>query len=166
MHIRFMLMQVIAKWVEMTDISEIVFNKKVRFEYTVEEELEAGLALQGWEVKSLRMGKVNISDAYVILRHQEAYLLGARIDPLQTAAAHLMPDAARTRKLLLKRRELAHLIGCVERSGYTLVPVSLYWKKNHIKMRLAVVKGKKTYDKRETIKDREWQRQQARLFKR
>ncbi|MCX7116239.1 MAG: SsrA-binding protein SmpB [Gammaproteobacteria bacterium] len=149
----------------MSDASEIVYNKKVRFDYTIEEELEAGLVLQGWEVKSLRVGKVNISDAYVILRHQEAYLLGARIDPLSTASTHVMADPARTRKLLLKRRELAHLIGCVERSGFTLVPVSLYWKKNCIKMRLAVVKGKKTYDKRETIKDREWQRQQARLFK-
>lgn len=150
----------------MSDDAVIVFNKKVKFDYTIEEELEAGMVLEGWEVKSLRMKKVNISEAYVILKHREAYLLGARIEPLQTASKHVVADPVRTRKLLLKQRELSHLIGCVERAGYTLVPMSLYWKKNHIKMRLAVVKGKKVHDQRQSIKEREWQRQQARLFKR
>ena len=145
--------------------STIVINNKARFEYFIEDDYEAGLVLEGWEVKSLRAGKINLSDAHVIIKYGEAFLLGAQIQPLPTASAHLLPEANRTRKLLLNRRELNHLIGSVERQGYTLVPLSLYWKNNHIKMKLALAKGKKTHDKRDTVKDREWQRAHARLMK-
>ena len=144
----------------------IVTNKKVRFDYFIEDEYEAGLVLEGWEVKSLRAGKVNLSDAHVIMKNGEAWLLGAQIQPLPTASVHSRPDSLRTRKLLLSRRELSQLIGSVERQGYTLVPLTLYWKRNHIKMRLALAKGKKTHDKRATIKDREWHRESARIMKR
>ncbi|KTD18048.1 SsrA-binding protein SmpB [Legionella jordanis] len=143
----------------------IVVNKKAHFEYFIENEYEAGLALEGWEVKSLRAGKINLSDAHVIIKNGEAFLLGAQIQPLPTAAAHLYPDPSRTRKLLLNRKELNQLIGSVERQGYTLIPLSLYWKSNLVKMKLALAKGKKSHDKRETIKDRDWQRDKARLLK-
>lgn len=143
----------------------IVVNKKARFDYFIEDEYEAGLVLEGWEVKSLRAGKINLSDAHVIIKHGEAFLLGAQIQPLPTAAKHLFPDPIRTRKLLLNQRELSKLIGHVERQGYTLVPLSLYWKQNRIKMCLALAKGKKTFDKREAVKDRDWQRDRARIIK-
>jgi SsrA-binding protein len=143
----------------------IALNKKARFDYYIEEEFEAGLVLEGWEIKSLRAGKVNLSDAHVIVKRGEAFLLGSQIQALPTAAAHLHPDPSRTRKLLLHKRELDQLIGHVERQGYTLIPLSLYWKKNKVKMRLALAKGKKTHDKRETIKERDWQRTRARLMK-
>lgn len=145
--------------------ASIAINKKARFDYFIEDEFEAGLVLLGWEVKSLRAGKINLSDAHVIIKHGEAFLLGAQIQPLPTAAAHLLPDATRTRKLLLNRRELNQLIGSVERQGYSIVPLSLYWSKNNIKMKIALVKGKKMHDKRDTIKDRDWQRDKARLMK-
>ena len=147
------------------DSATIVVNKKARFEYFIEEEFEAGLVLQGWEIKSLRAGKVNLSDAHVIVKYSEAFLLGAQIQPLPTASAHLHPDSLRTRKLLLNRRELNQLIGSVERQGYTLIPMSLYWKNNHVKMRVALAKGKKTHDKRETVKDRDWARSHSRIMK-
>lgn len=143
----------------------IVVNKKARFDFFVEDEYEAGLVLEGWEIKSLRAGKVNLSDAHVILKNSEAWLLGAQIQPLPTASTHIPPDSTRTRKLLLNRRELDQLIGSVERQGYTLIPLSLYWKHNKIKMKVALAKGKKTHDKRETIKDRDWQRDRSRLMK-
>lgn len=148
------------------DSATIVVNKKARFDYQVEAEYEAGLVLQGWEVKSLRAGRVNISDAHVILKHGEAWLLGAQIQPLSTASTHVVPDPIRTRKLLLKQRELSTWVGSVEREGYTLIPLRLYWKHNLIKMKVALAKGKKSHDKRATIKDREWQRDRARLMKR
>ncbi len=143
----------------------IVLNKKARFEYFIEEEFEAGLVLLGWEIKSLRAGKVNLSDAHVYLKQGEAFLLGASIQPLFTAAVHLHPDPLRTRKLLLNRRELNRLIGSVERQGYTIIPMSLYWKNNKVKMRVALAKGKKTHDKRETVKDRDWARAHSRIVK-
>ena len=143
----------------------IVFNKKIRFDYFVEDNYEAGLVLQGWEIKSLRAGKINLSDAHVIIKHSEAWLLGAQIQPLPTASAHLHPDSLRTRKLLLKRRELDKLIGHIERQGYTLVPLSLYWKRNKVKINVALAKGKKMHDKRASTKDREWQRDRSRLMK-
>jgi len=149
----------------MTDKATIVVNKRARFDYSLEDEFEAGLVLTGWEVKSLRAGKVNISDAHVILKQQEAWLLAAQIQPLPTASLHTIPDSLRTRKLLLSRRELARLIGLVERQGYTIIPLSLYWKKNKIKMKIALAKGKKTHDKRETTKAREWQRAHSRIMK-
>ncbi len=147
------------------DSTTIVVNKKARFEYFIEDEYEAGLVLEGWEIKSLRAGKVNLSDAHVIVKHGEAFLLAASIQPLSTAAAHLYPDALRTRKLLLNRSELNKLIGSVERQGYTIIPMSLYWKKNNVKMRIALAKGKKNHDKRETVKDREWTRSHSRIMK-
>lgn len=147
------------------DSTTIVVNKKARFEYFIEDEYEAGLVLEGWEIKSLRAGKVNLSDAHVIVKHGEAFLLAASIQSLSTAAAHLYPDALRTRKLLLNRSELNKLIGSVERQGYTIIPMSLYWKKNNVKMRIALAKGKKNHDKRETVKDREWTRSHSRIMK-
>lgn len=143
----------------------IALNKRAGFDYFIEEQFEAGLVLEGWEVKSLRAGKVNIADSHVIIKHGQAFLLGAQIQPLSTAATHLHPDPIRTRKLLLNKKELNHLIGSVERQGYTIVPLSLYWKKNKIKIKIALAKGKKEHDKRDTIKDREWQRDRSRLMK-
>lgn len=143
----------------------IVTNRKARFAYFIEDDYEAGLVLEGWEVKSLRAGKVNLSDAHVILKRGEAWVLGMQIQPLPTAAQHTHPDITRTRKLLLNRRELARLTGHIEREGYTVVPLSLYWKKNKIKLKIAIAKGKKMHDKRETNKARDWQRDRARLMK-
>lgn len=145
--------------------ASIALNKKARFDYFIEDEFEAGLILQGWEVKSLRAGKINLSDAHVIIKYGEAFLLGAQIQPLSTAAVHLSPDSTRTRKLLLNRRELNQLIGSVERQGYTLVPLALYWKNNKVKIKIALAKGKKTHDKRDTVKDRDWARDRARIMK-
>ncbi len=147
------------------DKSTIVANKKARFDYFIEKEYEAGLVLLGWEIKSLRAGKVNLSDAHVIVKSGEAFLLAAQIQPLATTSTHLYPDPLRSRKLLLNRYELNQLIGSVERQGYTLIPLSLYWKNNHVKMRLALAKGKKSHDKRDTIKDREWARSHSRIMK-
>lgn len=143
----------------------IVVNKKVRFDYFIEDEYEAGLVLEGWEIKSLRAGKINLSDAHVIVKYGEAWLLGAQIQPLPTASTHNHPDSIRTRKLLLNRRELSQLIGSVERQGYTLVPLSLYWKKNKVKIKIALAKGKKMHDKRTASKDRDWQRDRSRIMK-
>ncbi|KTD49247.1 SsrA-binding protein SmpB [Legionella quateirensis] len=143
----------------------IALNRKAGFDFFIEDQYEAGLVLEGWEVKSLRAGKVNLSDAHVIIKYGEAFLLGAQIQPLQTASTHSIPDPTRTRKLLLNRKELSHLIGSVERQGYTIVPLSLYWKKNKIKVKIALAKGKKEHDKRDTIKNREWQRDKSRLMK-
>jgi SsrA-binding protein len=143
----------------------IAVNKKAHFDYFIEDEYEAGLVLEGWEVKSLRAGKINLSDAHVLLKYGEAFLIGAQIQPLPTAAAHLHPDVSRSRKLLLKHRELSELIGSVERRGYTLVPLSLYWKHNRVKIKIALARGKKMHDKRSTIKDRDWQRDRQRLLK-
>jgi SsrA-binding protein len=145
--------------------STIVINKKARFEYFIEDEYEAGLVLQGWEIKSLRAGKINLSDAHVIVKYGEAWLLGAQIQPLPTASTHIQPEPDRTRKLLLNRKELSHLIGSVERQGYTLIPLSLYWKKNRVKAKIALAKGKKMHDKRSTIKDRDWERDRSRMMK-
>ena len=143
----------------------IVTNKKARFEYFIEENYEAGLILEGWEVKSLRAGRVNLTDAHIILKYGEAYLLGAQIQPLPTASLHSHPDASRTRKLLLNRKELNQLIGKVERQGYTLIPLSLYWKNNKIKMQIALANGKKSHDKLDATKDRDWQRDRERIMK-
>ncbi|KTD58285.1 trans-translation protein [Legionella sainthelensi] len=145
--------------------STIVFNRKASFDYFIEEQYEAGLVLEGWEVKSLRAGKINLSDSHVIIKNSEAFLLGAQIQPLITASTHTIPDPIRTRKLLLNKKELNQLIGSVERQGYTIIPLSLYWKKNKIKIKIALAKGKKEHDKRDTIKDREWQRDRSRIMK-
>ncbi len=145
--------------------STIVMNRKAGFDYFIENQYEAGLVLEGWEVKSLRAGKINLSDAHIIIKHGEAFLFAAQIQPLITASTHSIPDPIRTRKLLLNRKELNQLIGSVERQGYTIIPLSLYWKKNNIKIKIALAKGKKEHDKRVSIKDREWQRDRSRIMK-
>lgn len=145
--------------------STIAQNKRARFEYFIEETFEAGLALQGWEVKSLRQGKANISDSYVIFKDGEAYLLGATIQPLQQASSHTINDPQRTRKLLMHRKELDKLFGSINREGYTIVALELYWKKHLAKVKIGMAKGKKTHDKRDTVKDREWQIQKSRVLK-
>ncbi|WP_367608137.1 SsrA-binding protein SmpB [Legionella sp. W05-934-2] len=143
----------------------IIVNKKARFDYFIEQDYQAGLALEGWEVKSLRAGKVNISDAHVIIKRGEAFLFGCQIQPLPTASTHDTPDPTRTRKLLMHRKEINQLIGAVERKGYTVVPLKLYWANNRVKCQIALAKGKKTHDKRETSKERDWQRSKARIMK-
>lgn len=143
----------------------IADNKKARFDYSIEESLEAGLALAGWEVKSLRAGRAQITESYVYIRDGEAWLLGARITPLETASTHVAADPTRTRKLLLHRRELDRLIGAVERKGYTLVPLNLHWSRGRAKVEIGLAKGKKSHDKRATVKDRQWKRQQERILK-
>ena len=145
--------------------ARIAENKKARFDYSIEETLEAGLALEGWEVKSLRAGKGQITESYVHLRDGEAWLLGAQITPLGTASTHIRPDPTRTRKLLLHRRELDRLIGAVERKGFTLVPLNLHWSKGRVKIDVGLARGKKSHDKRASIKDRDWKRQQERIMK-
>jgi SsrA-binding protein len=145
--------------------STIALNKKARFDYHLEERIEAGIALEGWEVKSLRAGRVQIKESYVIIRHGELFLFGAHISPLISASTHVNPDPTRLRKLLLNRKEISHLIGSVERKGYTIVPVALYWKKGRAKLEIALAKGKQMHDKRAAIKDREWKRDKERLMK-
>ncbi len=145
--------------------AEIIYNKKAKFQYEIEREWEAGLVLEGWEVKSLRAGRVQLVDAYVILKHGAAWLFGAQIQALPTAASHIDTDPLRNRKLLVHAHEFKQWIGYVERDGYTLVPLSLYWKGNKIKAKIALAKGKKTHDQRASIKEREWQREKARVMK-
>ncbi len=143
----------------------IAQNKRARHEYFIEEEFEAGLALQGWEVKSLRAGKAHISDSYVLLRDGEAYLFGSTFQPLLASSTHVVCDPTRSRKLLLNQRELDSLCGRVNREGYTVVPLSLYWKNAWCKVKIGVAKGKKEHDKRTDIKEREWQMDKARIMK-
>lgn len=145
--------------------STIALNKRARFDYFIEERFEAGLVLQGWEVKSLRASKAQITESYVVIKNAEAWLLGAHVSPLNTASTHIHPDPTRTRKLLLNRSELHRLIGAVERKGYTLVPLALYWKKGRAKLEIGLAKGKKAHDKRATEKDRDWKRQKDRLLR-
>jgi SsrA-binding protein len=148
-----------------TPSSTIARNKKARHEFSVEESFEAGLALEGWEVKSLREGRAQLTESYVHVRDGEAWLLGAHIAPLTTASTHVQADPTRTRKLLLHRKELDRLIGAVERKGYTLVPLNLHWSKGIVKLDIGLAKGKKRHVKRATEKDRDWKRQQARILK-
>lgn len=150
---------------EKTTSSRIAENRKARHEYTLEDTFEAGIVLQGWEVKSLRAGKGGIADSYVIIKNAEAWLLGAQIVPLLSASTHIQPENQRTRKLLLNKKELQRLIGAVERKGYTIVPTVMYWKNGFVKVQIALAKGKKTHDKRQSIKEREWQRIQRRLMR-
>ncbi|MCU7880733.1 MAG: SsrA-binding protein SmpB [Candidatus Thiodiazotropha sp. (ex Lucinoma aequizonata)] len=143
----------------------ITLNKKAKHDFFIGDRYEAGIALQGWEVKSLREGRVQIKESYVTIKDNEAFLFGAHIVPLSTASSHIHPDPTRTRKLLLHRSELRKLIGLVERKGYTLVPTALYWKKGMAKLEIGIAKGKKMHDKRATDKDRDWKREKERLFK-
>ena len=148
-----------------TESSTIALNKKSRHDFTLEDRFEAGLALEGWEVKSLRAGRIQLRDSYVIVKNGEAWLLGALITPLPTASTHIQPDPQRTRKLLLHREELSKLIGAVERKGYALIPTAMYWKRGRAKLEIALAKGKKAHDKRATEKDRDWQREKQRVLK-
>ncbi len=145
--------------------AKIAVNKKARFDYAIEDTFQAGLALEGWEVKSLRAGRAQLTESYVHVRNGEAWLLGAHITPLPTASTHIRPDATRTRKLLMHRHELDRLIGAVERKGYTLVPLNLHWSKGRVKLDIGLAKGKKMHDKRATQKDQDWKREQARIMK-
>ena len=143
----------------------IVINKKAKFDYFVIETVEAGLALEGWELKSLRAGKVQLRDTYVIFKNQEAYLIGAIITPLLSCSTQTRPEADRTRKLLLHRKQIQTFMGQIQQQGHTLVPLSLYWNKGKVKCKLALVKGKHDYDKRKVIKDREWSINKQRLMR-
>lgn len=145
--------------------STIALNKKSRHDYILEDRLEAGLVLEGWEVKSLRAGRIQLRDSYVILKNGEAWLIGAVITPLPTASTHIQPDPQRTRKLLLHQAELAKLIGAVERKGYTVVPTAMYWKKGRAKLEIALAKGKHAHDKRASEKERDWKREKERIMK-
>lgn len=143
----------------------IALNRKARFDYAIEETIEAGIVLDGWEVKSLRAGKGQISEAYVQLRNNEAWLFNANITPLLTASTHVKPEPSRSRKLLLHRTEIDRLVGAVERKGYTIVPLDMHWKQGKAKVTIGYAKGKKLHDKRRDAKDRDWQRQKSRILK-
>ncbi|MGH8445180.1 MAG: SsrA-binding protein SmpB [Solimonas sp.] len=143
----------------------IAVNRRARHDYFIEERYEAGLVLKGWEVKSLRAGRAQIAEAYVTLKNGEAWLIGAHFTPLKQTSTHEIADATRTRKLLLHERELAALIGKVERAGYTLAPLDLHWEKGRAKLEIGLAKGKKEYDKRADIKDRDWQREKDRVMR-
>jgi SsrA-binding protein len=143
----------------------IAQNKKARFDYFIEDRLEAGLVLQGWEVKSMRAGKAQLTDSFVIFRDGEAWLLGSHVTPLNTVSTHVIAEPKRTRKLLMNRREIDRLVGLVERKGYTLIALELYWSKNRVKVTVGLAKGKKQHDKRDTEKDRDWQRDKSRALK-
>ena len=142
----------------------IAQNKRARHDYFIEEKFEAGLSLQGWEVKSLRAGRMTLSESYITFKNGEAFLFGAQIQPLLSASTHIVPEATRTRKLLLNRRELDKLLGAVNQKGYSCVPLVAYWKGPRPKLEIALVKGKQLHDKRATEKDRDWQRDKARIM--
>lgn len=143
----------------------IANNRRARHDYFIEDKLEAGIELEGWEVKSLRAGRGQVAEAYVQLKNNEAWLFGASFTPLLSASTHVRTDPTRTRKLLLHRSEIDRLIGAVERKGYTLVPLNLHWSKGRVKLDIGLAKGKKQHDKRAVEKDRDWQRQKSRLLK-
>ncbi|MBU3827371.1 MAG: SsrA-binding protein SmpB [Candidatus Anaerobiospirillum merdipullorum] len=143
----------------------IAVNRRALHDYFIEERFEAGLSLQGWEVKSLRAGKANISDAYVTAKNGEMVLFGATITPLKNSCAFVVCDPQRTRTLLLNKREIGKLIGHQQRSGYTIIPLKLYWKGSWAKLEIAIARGKQDHDKRDAIKDREWQRAKERIMK-
>ena len=144
----------------------IAENRRARFDYFIEERYEAGIVLEGWEVKALRAGKAQITESHVFVRDGEVFWIGAHINPLKTTSTHVIADPIRTRKLLLNHSEIAHLIGAVERKGYTIVPLELYWQRGKAKIRIGLAKGKKQHDKRETEKERDWSRDKARLLRR
>jgi SsrA-binding protein len=143
----------------------IALNKRARHEFHIDERIEAGIALMGWEVKSLRDGKAQIAEAYAIVKDGEIFLFGAQFTPLLSASTHVVPEARRTRKLLLHREEIDRLIGQVERKGYTLVPLAMYWKGNNAKLEIGLARGKQEHDKRDTEKDRDWQRDKQRIMR-
>ena len=145
--------------------ARIADNKKAAYNYFFEERLEAGLVLEGWEVKSLRAGKVQLTDGYVVIRQGELFIIGLQIQPLNTASSHISPDKVRTKKLLLHKEEIKRLTGKVEQKGYTLVPINLHWKNGYVKCDIALAKGKAEHDKRDVIKDREGKREVERALK-
>jgi len=144
----------------------IALNRSARHDYHLEDRYEAGIALQGWELKAIRAGRMNMGDAYAMVKHGELFLFGAQITPLIQASSHVIADDRRTRKLLLHRHEIDKLIGKVEREGYTLVPTACYWSRNKVKLELALAKGKQSHDKRAAAKDRDWQREKQRTMRR
>ena len=143
----------------------IIDNRKAFHDYFIEEKYEAGLVLQGWEVKAIRAGRANIKESYVVIRSAEIFIVGMHITPLESASTHIHPDPTRTRKLLLHAEEIAKLIGKVERAGYALVPLDLHYSKGRVKISVGLAKGKKQFDKRETEKERDWDREKARLIR-
>jgi SsrA-binding protein len=143
----------------------IVENKKAFHDYFIEQRFEAGIALEGWEAKAIRAGRVQLKEAYVIVSNAELYLVGCHMSPLPTASTHITPDPTRTRKLLLHAAEINKLIGSVERSGYTLVPLDMHYSRGRVKLEIGLAKGKKQHDKRAAEKDREWRREQQRLLR-
>jgi SsrA-binding protein len=143
----------------------IADNKKAIFNYAIEERFEAGMVLQGWEVKALREGKVQLTDGYVVIRDGELFLIGCQINPLRTASTHVTADSVRTKKLLLHKAQIQRLVGKVEQKGFTLVPLNLHWKGGHVKCEIALAKGKGEHDKRDTIKEREGKREVERAMK-
>jgi SsrA-binding protein len=145
--------------------STIALNKRARYDYALEQRFEAGLALQGWEVKSIRAGKAQLVDSYVLLRDGEAWLIGANITPLASASTHVVADPQRTRKLLLHAKEIAQLFSATQQKGYACLATALYWKGNKVKCEVALGKGKKQHDKRATERERDWQRQKQRILK-
>ncbi len=148
-----------------TASSTIALNKKARHDFALEDRFEAGLALEGWEVKALRAGRIQLRDSYVLLKDAEAWLFGSLITPLPEASTHIHPDPSRTRKLLLHRQEIDKLIGAAERKGYAIVPTAMYWKRGRAKVEISLAKGKKEHDKRATERERDWQRERQRLEK-
>ena len=143
----------------------IVENRKAFHDYFIEERFEAGLALEGWEVKAIRAGRAQLKEAYVVIKDGELMLIGAHISPLSTASTHVHADPTRTRKLLMHREEINRLVGKVERAGYTLTPLNLHYKNGRIKLEVGLAKGKKQHDKRATLREREWNREQQRLLR-
>ncbi|CAE6491408.1 MAG TPA: SsrA-binding protein SmpB [Nitrosomonas nitrosa] len=143
----------------------IAQNKKAFHDYFIEEKYEAGIVLEGWEVKAIRAGRIQLKEAYVIIRNSELYLIGSHVSPLPTASTHINPDPLRTRKLLLHAEQIERLIGKVERAGYTLVPLDMHYKSGRIKLEIGLAKGKKQYDKREAEKRKEWERDKQRLLR-
>ncbi len=154
------------KQTQATQKKSIASNKKAFHDYTIQDRFEAGLVLEGWEVKSLRAGRAQLKESYVVLKGGEAWLIGAHISPLQSASTHIEPDPVRTRKLLLNKRELSKLFHAKDRQGFTIVALDLHWYHNHIKCEIAIAKGKKTHDKREAAKRKDWTREKQRLLKR
>lgn len=145
--------------------STIAQNRRARHDYFLEDKFEAGIVLEGWEVKSLRDGRLQLNESYIVIHNGEAWLHGAHISPMLSASTHIHPDNIRRRKLLLHRLELNRLIGAVDRKGYTIVPVAMYWKKGKAKLEIALAKGKQHHDKRATEKDRDWAKEKARIFR-
>ena len=143
----------------------IITNKKAFHDYFVEEKFEAGVMLQGWEVKAIRSGRANIKEAYVVVRGGEVFIFGMHITPMPQASTHVLPDPIRTRKLLLHAKQISKLIGQVERAGYTLMPLDLHFKNGRIKLEIGLAKGKKQHDKRHAEKERDWVREKARLMR-